>query len=815
MAVRSSRPVRVLGVAALSALILSLVPAVAGVGSAAATRPDATGLAAAPGVVRDIAPPPPGVTRLSKPTRPQSWTHQEKAVLGLQPEDGTAGTAATQEEGSSCWPYFNWAVYGWVDDYLEEAAEIDYSAGVDCDLSLPNIYGSGWIEDRSPPFNGQWFNGNVLAGSSFYQWYSSSASTYGGAWFSTRDYNGGRYVEGLLELWLEAPSGYTWEWCNPIGLWYYACDGLGTSYLHLLLGTGTGSSGLAQPCRDQSMQLDDAELNRLTVPAPNTNVPASGRLVRSVPAILNKVMAFKRDLCYTGSAAATSFATDRGQQLWDTAVAEAKNRTADGDDRPLYWARLHMTAALRQWRPSPPVDSTDLENRLDRASRGMNSHNFSGNTTKKAFVSGFDPFGLDSSIMRGNPSAAAVLRLDGALVGTAEAQAVIFPVRYDDFNAGLVEEVVDQHLAGGAQQATVVNTVSQGGPDQFDSSNRFDLEFYNGRRRSSDPFRDNRNELSGPGGGPGGTYEAPIIPPALDGSPEFTESTLPAIANCGLCTTPYPLTLDTHVVEQAPPGSASQPKYGGPTPGAWSVEGSGGGFLSNEIAYRVTLRRDQLGSTVPAGHVHTPALDPVPDSAARYSISAQYQRILTALLGEPPDTTPSAMGISFYPDGDAGQCGGPTQQWTQSPGWTTPIRFNTDDRSGGCQLAFGIRDPALDFAGLVLTYRWQVSPGGDGGQCGNQGEFQVPVTAYQVFGPNVRVNTDDRSGYCNLTFTMSGRTDIALDIQFWPDGISGQCRNYLPQGQWRSVRPGQPVTIGIDTDDRGGGCQFSLRLRRL
>lgn len=801
MAVRSSRPVRVLGIAALGALVLSLVPAVAGVGLAAeAAKPGATDTAAvAPGSLREIAPPPRGVTRLSKPTRPQSWTHQEKAMLGLQPKDGTD---STQEEGGSCWPYFNWAIYGWVDQYLEEAAEIDYATGVDCDVSLPNIYGSGWIEDRSPPFNGEWFNGNVLAGSSFYQWYSSSASTNGGVWFSARNYNGGRYVEGLLELWMEAPSGYTWDWCNPIGLWYYACDGLGTSSLHLLLGTGTGSTGLTQACRDQSMQLGDAEMNRLTVPAPNTTVAASGGLVRSVPAILNRVMAFKHDLCYTGSAAATSFATDRGQQLWDTAVAEAKNRTADGDDRPLYWARLHMTAALRQWRPSSPVDTTDLENRLDRASRGMNSHNFSGNTTKKAFVSGFDPFALDGAIMRGNPSAAAVLRLDGTVVGTAEVQAVIFPVRYDDFNAGLVEEVVGQHLAAGPQQATVINTVSQGGPG-------FELEVWNGRRRSSDPFADNRNELSG------GTANSPVIPPALDGSPEFIESTLPAIDTCSSCQTPYSLTPDAHVVEQAPPGSAPQWRDNGPTPGSWAVEGSGGGFLSNEIAYRATLLRAQLGSSVPTGHVHTPELGAIPDPTARYTISAQYQRILTALLGEPPDTTPSAIGISFYPDGDAGQCGGPTQQWTQSPGWTTTIRLDTDDRGGGCQLAFGIRDQSLNFPGLALTYRWQASPGGDAGQCGNPGEFQIPITAYQVFGPTIRVNTDDKSGYCNLTFTMSGRTDVALDIQFWPDGAAGQCRNYLPQGQWHSVRPGLPVTIGIDTDGRSGGCQFSLRLRRL
>lgn len=807
MVVRPSKPkrsARVWSIAALSALVMTLAPPAAGIGWAAEPVQPAAG-SITPGKLRDAGPPPTGVTRLSRPTRPvSSWAHQEKAMLGLKAKDGTMSTQ--NEGGGSCSPYFYWGSYGWVDDYLEEAAEIDYSSGVDCDVMLDNIYGDSGIVDHSPAFNGEWFDGNVLTSSSFWQWYSSSASTSGGVQFSTHFYNGGRVVEGLLELWLEAPAGMTWDWCYPIDLIYYACDGLGTSSLHLLLGTGAEWSGLTQACRDQSAPLNDPEIQRLTRSAPGTNVWASSQLVRSVPAVLSEVMAFKRDLCSTSQGAAESFASARGKQLWDTAVAEAKKNTAGGDDRPLYWARLHMLAALRQWRP--PIDTTNAERALDKASRGITSHSFSGTTAKKAFISGFDPFDLDSStdaIMRGNPSAAAVLRLDGVTIGAAEVQAVIFPVRYADFDAGLVEEVVNQHLVSGTQQATLINTVSQGG-------STFELEVYNGRRRSSDPFEDNRNQLSG------GTPTAPAVPPNLpaqgDGN-EFIESSLPPIpAGCTGCGSPYPLVRDTHVVEQIPPDST--PRYNDPgfTPGSVAVEGSGGGFLSNELPYRVTLQRRLQQSSVPAGHVHTPALDAIPDPSARYAISAQYQRILTALLGEPQDATPPGMGISFAPDGDAGQCGNAGEQWVTS-GWTNPIRFDTDNRTGGCQLAFGISDPTLAVAGLVLTYGWHVSPGGDARQCGNQGDFQVPVTSYRVFGPAIRVDSDDKSGWCNLTLTMSGRNDVALDVQFWPDGDAGQCVNYLPQGQYRTVLPGTPVTIGIDTDGRTGGCQFSLRLRRI
>jgi hypothetical protein len=811
------RPVRALGVTALAALVLSLVPPVAD-GAAAAVPTQPSGDSVAAGKLRDPGPAPQGVTRLSKPARPaSSYAHQAKTTLGLKSKSSpkSKGSAMSQEGGFSCWPYFNWGGVGWVDDYLEESAELDYLGGVDCDISLTNMYVSTGIIDHSPAFNGQWFDGIVLSAVSGGVWFSPSVAASGGVQFSSHFYNGGRIVEGLVELWLEAPPDMIWDWCSPVGLYYYACDGIGTSSLHLLLGTGWAYSGVTAVCRDQSAALNDAEIDRISRPAPGTGVWASTQLVRSVPAIVDKVMAFKRDLCSTAAGSAQTFATTRGKELWDTAVAEAKKNTANGDDRPLYWARLHMLAALRQWRAG--VDTTSAQQSLDRASRGMTSDTFSGATAKKAFISGFDPFDLDSTadgpnaVMRGNPSAAAVLRLDGQTIGGAEVQAVIFPVRYKDFSDGLVEQVLQPHLVPGPQQATLINTVSQGGSS-------FELEVYYGRRRSSDLFTDNQNKLSGPNGGSGGTATSPIVAfgaPESPGSPEFTVSSLPDITGtCTSCLSPHALVRDTSVIEQSPPGSAPQQKADGPSPGSLSVAGSGGGFLSNELPYRVTLQRNLLQSTVPIGHVHTPALAAIPDPSGRYAISGQYQRILTALLGESQDTTPPGVGIAYTPTGDAGQCGNWGQQWAAS-GWTIPIRFDTDNRSGGCQLAFGISDPQLSLGGLTLTYQWQVIPGSDSRQCGNQGTFQMPMTSYRVFGTPIVVDTDDKSGGCNLTFTMSGRNDVALDIQFWPDGDAGQCLNYLPQGQYRTVRAGTPVTIGINTDGRSGGCQFSLRLRRI
>ncbi|MFD9791940.1 hypothetical protein ACFWXK_13420 [Streptomyces sp. NPDC059070] len=181
-----------------------------------------------------------------------------------------------------------------------------------------------------------------------------------------------------------------------------------------------------------------------------------------------------------------------------------------------------------------------------------------------------------------------------------------------------------------------------------------------------------------------------------------------------------------------------------------------------------------------------------------------------------PSAAAPAIGIQFNPDGDAGQCGGRTgQQWATSPDWSQAIRFDTDGRPGGCQLAFGVYDPDNTFAGASLTYDFQVSPGGDGGQCGSQGTYAMPIRPFQTFGPSVRVDTDNRSGYCNLTLGVTGRSDVVLDVQFYADGDAGQCKNTLPAGQYQTAYWGSPVTVGIDADNRPGGCQFLLRLRHF
>jgi hypothetical protein len=136
-----------------------------------------------------------------------------------------------------------------------------------------------------------------------------------------------------------------------------------------------------------------------------------------------RVTAFAAALCATASyTQATQAVTTHAAQLWKGAVDRAQagppggGQLAADDDRPLYWARLGMTRALRRWVPTYGLSAArraTLERTLERASRGINSSAFDGSAGRRLFVTGFDPFLLDDEIRRGNPSGVAALTLDG------------------------------------------------------------------------------------------------------------------------------------------------------------------------------------------------------------------------------------------------------------------------------------------------------------------------------------------------------------------------------------------------------------------
>lgn len=354
-----------------------------------------------------------------------------------------------------------------------------------------------------------------------------------------------------------------------------------------------GSHGPDRRCVAPDARLT-VEERWLDGPAPRELLDRSG-FDRHAPA-LGKM------LCRVKSArAAERIVQTRGRALWERAVDRAQGRGPAGgdlardDDRPLYWARLEMSRAIREWRPAFPLTDERREAllaALERSSRGQDSMDAPVRPgTKRVIVTGFDPFQLDQDIRRSNPSGAAALALDGTTVrtatGPARIEVAVFPVRWADFTEGTVEAALRPHLP----DADLFTTVSQGRPGQFD------VERYNGAWRGGYP--DNLNESV--------TEQIPV--PGGEPGPQWTTTTLPYKEIAEADTGAFPV-LDNTTVTEIPAGE-TEPVVSedGPTPGSTARAGGGGNYLSNEIAYRATLLRDAAGLDVPGGHLHTPVLE--------------------------------------------------------------------------------------------------------------------------------------------------------------------------------------------------------------
>ncbi|MER7849028.1 pyroglutamyl peptidase [Kitasatospora sp. NPDC096077] len=364
-------------------------------------------------------------------------------------------------------------------------------------------------------------------------------------------------------------------------------------------------------CRTVTTAPLDAEQSRLQDPRTAVFTERSG--------LADLLHGFPAALCSARTAHRARHVVDAwGRALWQAGLDRAQGRRPGGelpalDDRPLYWARLAMTVQLAQWQPRFDVDHTALRARFEDASRGLED-GFSdprntgsdGDDVRRIFISGFDPYGLDTEPRRANPAGAAVLQLHGQRItladgSTAEVRAVVLPVRYGDFDHGIVERAFGPHLEpGGPQSADLVTSISQGYPGKFT------LEAWAGRARSADPATDNVGALSG------GTTAHPVDAPGLAEGPQFIRTTLPTDAMTAV-QQPYPVLLNTPVTEIPAGATAPVVRKDGPTPGSRAVAGGGGGYLSNEVAYRSNRLRLDLNPDLPGGHLHTPVLTGLPD----------------------------------------------------------------------------------------------------------------------------------------------------------------------------------------------------------
>ena len=302
-----------------------------------------------------------------------------------------------------------------------------------------------------------------------------------------------------------------------------------------------------------------------------------------------------------------------GKKLWEAAKRTVAEQ-AILDDRSLYWSRLSLTAYLRASQLAVPLSSNQrisLIERLENSSRGRDSIEFTAGAVKKILVTGFDPFLLDKHIDQSNPSGIVALNLDGQTLtygqASAEIQTVIFPVRFEDFDAGEVEQLIEPLLK--TRQVDMIVTVSMGRTD-------FDLEHFPGRRRSSGS-PDNLNVYSG---GDETKPKIPLLNGAVIEGPEFLEFSLPyramqqvildakqdANKQPGEVTYPY-LINDNRTITTL--DGTFEAKTLAELKDATAVLGSGGGYLSNEISYRSVRLAHKYQPLIPTGHIHTPRLE--------------------------------------------------------------------------------------------------------------------------------------------------------------------------------------------------------------
>ncbi|RKT51712.1 hypothetical protein [Saccharothrix australiensis] len=373
-----------------------------------------------------------------------------------------------------------------------------------------------------------------------------------------------------------------------------------------------GAAGPGRPCFDVTAPLTVEEQRLDDAPAPGQ--PAAGPELVRLGGFDDDVRRFEDRLCAgLPRSEAEAFVARAGRQLWRAAVERARSTAAwDAyDDRPLYWARLLLTRAVRQWAPRryplPDAERARLVRRLDDAARGVDDVG-SRPGARRVAVTGFDPFQLSgAAVRRSNPSGAAALRLDGREFDTPRGrvvvEAAVLPVSWESFDGGIVERFYGGVLTGGRAPDALV-TVSQGRPG------RFDVERWAARWRGGAP---DNNDVAAHGVVP----DAPGWPQPAH---EFIETTLPAQRMVDAGTGPYPVLFNRSFCEW-PPGStpgvgAPDCRTDEPTPGAVAAVGSGGDYLSNESMYRANRLRLGLSATAAGGHLHTPVLGLPADPAA-------------------------------------------------------------------------------------------------------------------------------------------------------------------------------------------------------
>jgi pyrrolidone-carboxylate peptidase len=321
-----------------------------------------------------------------------------------------------------------------------------------------------------------------------------------------------------------------------------------------------------------------------------------------------------------------------GDEIWQHNKVQVQSGKIV-DDRPLYWNRLAIKHFIKQ---SPSVFLESQLNALlevfENSSRGYSDLGFSQHTNKKILLTGFDPFLLDRNLEQSNPSGLNALLLDGKVIRyqtsingklqtiTAEINTAMIPVRFEDFDQGEIESLLAPFYA--TNSVDMIVTISMG-------RRNFDLEHFPGLRRSS-KAPDNLNVYTG------ASLNNPVIPLLTDkplASEEFVEYSLPFQAMMQ-AKGDFKVN-DNKEVTILTSGKANDfiAVNLAELSDKVSVQGGGGGYLSNEISYRSIRLRNILKSTIATGHIHTPSIKDF-DRLTNKKITEQIEAMLILALPE-------------------------------------------------------------------------------------------------------------------------------------------------------------------------------------
>lgn len=335
----------------------------------------------------------------------------------------------------------------------------------------------------------------------------------------------------------------------------------------------------------------------------------------------NRVDLFKSQVSKARNfTALTQLVIRHGDGVWLDGVRAFENM-GKFDDRSLYWARLQMSTSLKKskvFNQLLVVQQQKLLWQLELLSRGSRDVKFNKNSNKKILVTGFDPFFLDKHIDQSNPAGVVALALDDLLISkdgqSAEIETLILPVRFADFDKGMVEELLRPYY----RSVDMIVTVSMG-------RENFDLERFPGLNRSAQA-PDNVNSYTG-------ASPSNPLKPLLDNKPlkgpEFLSFSLPAES---MMQANGDFMINDNATVTTTDGKITVEKLSDLN-NKVSVNGSGGGYLSNEISYRSLLLRDQYNPVLSVGHIHTPRIVGYKPKTSE-KIVKQIKQMLTLSIDE-------------------------------------------------------------------------------------------------------------------------------------------------------------------------------------